>query len=276
MENAFNSLIQAAAIGELREGEYLRDGVIRCKYCDGARETTVIHPFTGKESRVRCICPCQKAKMDADEERLRREERERRKMDVLRRCFGSSGYESYTFAKDDGKDQENTRRLRNYAEHFATFKANGEGLLLFGDVGTGKTFLTACVANALLDKGYSVIMASAPELIAKIQRHAFDKVDLLDECAKCDLLILDDLGTERGTEYAKEQLYSVIDARYKARKPVIISTNLTADELKNPSDVMGARIYGRLLERCLPIRVNGADRRKQAARYEEMRTLLDS
>lgn len=276
MKEILSNLIDSAAIGELREDEYMQDGVIRCTNCGGVRETTVLHPFTGKESRVRCICPCQKEQLDKDEERLKQVERERRRKAALTRCFGTSGYDGYTFNTDDKADPENTRRMWNYAQHFERFRASGEGLLLFGDVGTGKTFLSACVANALLDKGYNVIMSSVPELIGKIQRHTYGKLDLLDECTKSDLLILDDLGTERGTETAKEQLYSVVDGRYKARKPVIISTNLTADELRNPDDVMSARIYGRLLERCLPIRVNGVDRRKHAANYDEMRSLLDS
>lgn len=77
------------------------------------------------------------------------------------------------------------------------------------------------------------------------------------------LLIIDDLGIERNTEYALEQVYAVIDERYKAGLPVIITTNLTMDELRRPADVAHARIYSRVLEMCTPVQITGEDRRQK-------------
>ena len=76
------------------------------------------------------------------------------------------------------------------------------------------------------------------------------------------MLILDDLGIERSTEYALEQVYAVIDERYKSGLPVIITTNLKIAEIRNPQDVAYARIYSRILEMCTPVRISGEDRRK--------------
>ncbi len=76
-----------------------------------------------------------------------------------------------------------------------------------------------------------------------------------------ELLIIDDLGIERNTEFALEQVYAVIDERYKSKKPLIITTNLTISQIRNATDVAHARIYSRVLELCTPIQVRGADRR---------------
>jgi len=89
-----------------------------------------------------------------------------------------------------------------------------------------------------------------------------DKADYIDELISYPLLIIDDLGSERSSEYAQEIVYSIIDGRYKAGKPLIITTNLTLDEIQNPQDMRYARIYDRILEMCVPIQFNGKSRRK--------------
>ena len=79
------------------------------------------------------------------------------------------------------------------------------------------------------------------------------------------LLIIDDLGVERSTEYAMEQMFFVIDSRYRSRRPMIITTNLKLAELKNPPDLAHARIYDRILERCAPILFAGKNFREENA-----------
>ena len=80
-----------------------------------------------------------------------------------------------------------------------------------------------------------------------------DRADFIASFDEYDLLIIDDLGVERSTEYAMEQMFFVIDSRYRSRRPMIITTNLKLAELKNPPDLAHARIYDRILERCAPI-----------------------
>ena len=91
------------------------------------------------------------------------------------------------------------------------------------------------------------------------------------------LLILDDFGMERGTEYGLEQVYNVIDSRYRSRKPLIVTTNLTLEELQNPEDTPHARIYDRLIEMCSPVCITGENFRKAKARekMEQLKTLLN-
>ena len=77
-----------------------------------------------------------------------------------------------------------------------------------------------------------------------------------------DLLIIDDLGVERNSEFAREQVFNIIDSRYRSQLPMIVTTNLTVDELKNPADLARARIYDRVLERCTAIKVSDQNIRK--------------
>jgi DNA replication protein DnaC len=89
-------------------------------------------------------------------------------------------------------------------------------------------------------------------------------------------LILDDLGAERNSEFALEQVFSVIDSRYRSKKPLIITTNLTLDELKHPTDLAHSRIYDRILERCVPLKINNRNIREQnaAAQLSRAREIL--
>lgn len=92
-----------------------------------------------------------------------------------------------------------------------------------------------------------------------------DKNEYLNELDRFKLLIIDDFGMERQTEYALEQVYSVIDNRYKNGQPLIITTNLSLKELKNPIDTAHTRIYSRIIKMCQPIRFAGDDIRKELA-----------
>ena len=100
--------------------------------------------------------------------------------------------------------------------------------------------------------------------------------EVVDRLCGYPLLVIDDFGMERGTEYALEQIYNIIDSRYRSRKPLIVTTNLTLTELKNPQDTAHARIYDRLLELCTPIACTGPSMRKDIgqAKLNLLKTLL--
>lgn len=254
---------------------YEKDGLIHCPECHTPRQTIIEHPFTGEEKKVGCVCKCQQERMRAEEAERREVERRARLRKARIASFEQSDCAEMTFDNDDMQNAEISRKMRSYAAHFPTFRDKGQGLLLFGDVGTGKTYFSACIANKLIDDGYNVLMTNFPTLVARIQRDQFKETDYSKLLTEYDLLIVDDLGVERSSEYMQEQVYGIVDARYRARKPILVSTNLTAEELKHPKDVMAARIYGRILERCLPVRVDGANRRKQNTCYKEMQAILN-
>ena len=133
---------------------------------------------------------------------------------------------------------------RKYAFSFSEKSGN---LLFSGDTGLGKTFLSACIARTVADNGYSVVYESAGHLFSKLERAKFDPTEEnRREAAKyslCDLLIVDDLGTEMGSQFITSALYTLINDRLLERRPTIISTNLTVEDL---SRRYSAQIVSRL------------------------------
>ena len=171
----------------------------------------------------------------------------------------------YTFANDNGGNPV-MAKAHAYVDHWPQAFKRNIGLLLFGDVGTGKSFLAGCIANALLDRDVPVLMTNFPSILSRLcGTFGEERTAFLDSLGDYDLLIIDDLGVERNTEYALEQMFSIIDSRYRCNKPLIVTTNLKLDELKHPPDLAHARIYDRILERCAPILFAGKNFREDNA-----------
>lgn len=163
-------------------------------------------------------------------------------------------------------DSEGIQKAKRYVECWEKVKEENLGLLLWGNVGTGKSFIAACIANALIDKGVSVLMTNFTKIISKMGSLRIDEVhEYISSFGRYDLLIIDDLGIERNTNYAQEQLYAVIDERYKSNLPLIVTTNLTPTQLENASDIAHARVYSRILEMCAPVLIDGTNRRTAIA-----------
>lgn len=189
-------------------------------------------------------------------------------------CFEDHALYSWTFDKDNGKNPI-MWMARDYVDKWSDFASKNAGLVIWGDVGTGKTFFAACIANALVEQNVSVKMTNFSTILNDLFAES-DKNKYLDRLNKHSLLIIDDLGIERGTEYALEQVYNVIDTRYKSGKPLIVTTNLTLDELKFPTDIPHKRIYDRVLGMCVPVMFNGMNFRKEeaAAKMEAAKKLF--
>ena len=164
------------------------------------------------------------------------------------------------------REIEKGQAARAYVENWKEAYKNNTGLLLFGDVGTGKSFFAGCIANALLDRDVPVLMTNFPTILNRLRgMFSEDRAEFIASFDEYDLLIIDDLGVERSTGYAIEQMFFVIDSRYRSRRPMIITTNLKLSELKNPPDLAHARIYARILERCAPILFDGKNFREENA-----------
>jgi DNA replication protein DnaC len=124
------------------------------------------------------------------------------------------------------------------------------GLLLWGNIGTGKTFFAACIANALINNGVPVLMTNFAKIINALSGFNIeDKNKYIVDFNRYKLLVIDDLGAERQSDFAQEIVYNVIDSRYKNGQPIIITTNLTLDEIKKPANITYSRIYDRILPR---------------------------
>ena len=247
----------------LREDEYLgEDGLIYCSKCRTARQKRIA--FAGKMIEPRCMCACQTAAYEQQEqERKHREFLDRVEKN---RSVGLTDpvLRKHTFENDLGYNPKQMEMAKRFVQHWDEFKKDSMGLLLWGPVGTGKSFIAGCIANALLDQGVPVMMTNFARLLNKLtDLYAGDRNAYIDSFNSFPLLIIDDLGVERNSEFAREQVFSVIDSRYRSQLPLIVTTNLTPEQMRNPEDLARARIYDRVLERCTPIRVDGQNIRKQ-------------
>lgn len=247
------------------DAEYIgQDGFLHCKTCGEALELIIEVPNIG-EKKVRCICSCKAKELNAEKERTLEMEKERKR----KACFQGSKFEKSRF--DKSEDCELIKVGRNYVNHFRDFKEMGKGLLFYGPVGTGKSHVAACIANKLIDEGYSASMTNFATIANKLQG-TFEKQEYIDSLNKHDLIIFDDLGIERKTEFMQEQVFNVIDARYRSGLPFIITTNLTPEELKKTTDIGNSRIYDRILERCHPVQAAGISYRRQKLKNDFKQT----
>lgn len=254
-------------------GDYEKDGLLYCGKCHTPKQHR--GEFLGIVKIVPCICKCRAAELAAEEQRRQQEKLQEQIKRRRRAGFPESDMQHWTFSADDGADPRIMRAAKRYVDNFAQFKEQGKGLLLYGGVGTGKTFAAACIVNALIDTGKPCLMTNFARVLNTLWSIE-EKQAYIDSFNKFDLLVLDDLGTERRSEYAQEQVFNVIDSRYRAKLPLIITTNLSIEEIKKPDSVGNSRIYDRVLEMCHPVEVAGKSRRRQkvAADFKGMNELL--
>lgn len=257
-----------------------------CPTCGEPLEMIIKMPlFDGKggtfDRRVHRQCECERKKIE-EEKRYNEFVEQKRKVERLRQIsLMDDKVKSVTFNQLQ-ECRENRKALhigRKFVEKFDDMKQSGKGLLLWGNVGTGKSYLAAAIANALMDRLYTVVMTSFPKILA--ERYDFDREQkesrISGTLARADLLIIDDLGAERNTDFALEQVYSVVDDRYRSGKPLIITTNLTFDYMKNCKDIRYNRIYDRIFEMCYPVKMDGISwrKRKAVSSFDEMKGLLE-
>ena len=263
-------LIEAAAHSiPIEAGDYQRNGIWYCGKCDTPKQCIIM--FDGVERRPMCMCKCRREAWDAAEAQDRIDQRNAKINQMREAGFDDAEMRRFTFAQDDGKNARLTRIAQRYVDTFDTMLQSGKGLLFYGTVGTGKTFAAACIANALIDKGIPCLMTNFARVTNIVSSMRDERKKFLDGLNRYSLLIIDDLASERGTDYMVEMVQSVIDARYRARLPLIVTTNLTGEELKRPADIRKERLYSRLFEMCLPVEINGADRRRSQLRRDMQR-----
>ena len=230
----------------LQEDEYRNesDNLIHCAKCKTPRQHHVV--VLGKEMVVPIRCRCQQEVQDKEEA----ERKHREFLDQVSRLKANGlqdkSLREYTFANDKGYNPE-MQKAHDYVVHWSEMKAKSIGLLLWGDVGTGKSFFAGCIANALLEQGVPVLMTN------------FSRI----------LNALSGLYSEEKNQYIDSlNQYSLL----------IMTTNMTLEELKNPQDLTRSRIYDRVLERCVPLRINNQNirQRNAAESMKEARKILES
>lgn len=258
------------------EGDYEgENGLLYCGKCNTPKQCEI--RLNGRVLRPYCLCECEakavKLQEDSEKAENLKEEIER----TRKSGFPDPEFMQWTFANDDRANEKASDISHRYCTHFLSMKEKGKGILYLGNCGTGKTFLAACVANELINQGFSVLMTNFSRLVNIIFGLKEGKQNYIDSLNSYDLLIIDDLGVERQSEYVAEIVQNIVDSRYRAGLPLIITTNLTPKDFSaDSSDIAKSRLYSRISEMCLPVVVSGADRRKKnsAACDSELKKLL--
>ncbi|MGN0787094.1 MAG: ATP-binding protein [Christensenellales bacterium] len=263
----------------------------RCPFCGIVREPrgVVFDNYIGFW-RFDYIPCCNEAKQAIEKKKkteeaakanaIMREARDRRN-NRKKKLLGESGidarFEKRTFDQYEIYSGEKQRRCfeiaKRYADKFSDLRAKGQGLYLEGTYGTGKTHLAVAIANQLMDAGIPIICKTSIELLGDIKK-TFDETELSEYAILAlykdiDLLIIDDIGKEFCTEWSVSMLYSIINARYEAERPIIITTNYNAEGLikaltpKGGDSTKAQAIISRLKETCIVLTMNWEDYRSR-------------
>ena len=207
------------------------DGLQYCKVCGEAKEAFFPEGgFMGMKKHSR-QCACDRKAYEEEQKYFKDKEHRELVSRNTSICFDESRMEEWTFENADMSDAV-MHRAKNYVDNWEEMKRNHIGCLFWGPVGTGKSFIAGCIANELLKQEVTVKMTNFNTIIDDIFPLA-DKTEYINALASYQLLVIDDLGVERNSEYALGTVFSVIDRRVRSGRPLIITTNLPLKEIKN-------------------------------------------
>lgn len=269
--------ISESGAERLGEGDHIgEDGLVYCGKCGSRKQLRV--KFGDKTHVVRCVCKCESKELEEKKRQEEYEEQMRRINRLKEASMMDKKYREVTFDKYEVREENKKvfEMAKKYADRFQNMYKKNQGLLLYGPVGTGKSFTAACIGNYLLDNAKPVIMTSFVKILQDIWENDRE-AEYITILNSASLLIVDDLGTERETDYALEKVYNIIDSRVRANKPMIITSNLELNDMMECEDIRKKRIYDRILECCYPMYVGGKSFRmmKAAQRFDEMKDFLE-
>lgn len=254
--------------------EYIKDNDIYCKTCHEQRTLFAI------SRKVRTRCRCQREKLEAHRELELRAERMRHVEKLRTQSLLGQRYKSATFDKTDIADPDFEKihaRCSKYCDVAKQVLDQGIGIYLYGPKGTGKTHLTACIANELMAKYYSVIYTNFTEISKQI-RSSFgsrteSEADFLSKLANVDFLFIDDFGTEMVAKdgedlWLQEKIFEVVNKRYNASKPIIFTSNYSLVEMIKTRG-LAEKTVDRISEMCETMKLEGKSYRMKAKSQRE-------
>ena len=267
--------------------------LVMCSSCGDPVQKDIDVPMLGGLRRVPIVCSCRHA-VNETRRKTNEEKTLQRRLDKFRAYSLLDGrFERSTFAawQDNQHNKDLLKIAKGYCEKWDEMYANNYGILLCGGAGTGKTFAGFAIANELYARGVSVIAVSVSKLLGAI-KDSYDRngeigeSEVLRAVSEVNLLMLDDLGVEHKTAWSYEKFYSIIDARYRTAKPLIITTNLSVSDLRRRLMLMDSRtgdmdsserIWDRISELCGYFEVKGPSWRPNTGSRvkNNIQTLLD-
>jgi len=171
------------------------------------------------------------------------------KNDMIKNAFHDPTLRSVTFESVKNLSAPQLD-IKSYADNFVEFKQKGVGKLIFGDIGSGKSFAAISLANRLIDCGFSVKYSSLSRLYRSFDSSNFNS--LLDYLKSFDLLIIDDFLDGSETSGFLSAVHQIINSRVEASLPIVIVTNLLMSHMKNHTNIPSAQIFSKLFKVCLP------------------------
>ena len=261
--DAFENIIEVCEReNQPQEGDYYEDNLLMCGKCHTKKQTIIT--LFGEPRKVFMACEC-RVKEYEDEKKERKKIEVKRRIEELRRTgIAESERVEWRFENDNGTNPKIMKTCRRYVEKWEEVKKENIGLLMYGGVGTGKSFAACCIANDLIDKGVSALVTSLPKCISSIQSGFGNQSNILEDIEHAELLVLDDVGVERETSFALEKVFEIVDTRIKSGKPLIVTTNLSPEDFRR-QDIEYKRIYDRILGVCTPIKFTGESLRREQA-----------
>lgn len=250
---AFNGVIgKSLSSTEEKSGDFYKDDILHCGVCGQPKRKMLQCLGTTREVGIQC--DCEKRKRAKRDEALRRARIQRLRCEA----FGAFNHRALEMRFD--KSTINTKAIqaaRKYSDDLEKRYKSGKGIVFAGDKGTGKTYAATCILNAALDAGYSC-KATSYSALEKEMRSAYANANTILEklAGENQFVMLDDLGTERDTPSMKSAVYDITDFLYKAEVPLIITTNLTLEEMSVRDNDAG-RIYDRIFENSDIVICNG-------------------
>ncbi|KZD53641.1 ATP-binding protein [Bacillus pacificus] len=260
-------IVNTSACSEETEG-------YTCEHCNKyIAAITIEVPQLRIKNKILPTCECV---VEREEAKIREAQNFAKKREIeklfsisnLGERFSKSTFESFL----DRNGSETAYKVAvKYVKTFKEWK--GESLLLWGEPGNGKTHLAAAIVNELSKKGYIVVFQSVPELLQRIRstfnsENKENETQIMRALLECDLLILDDIGAEKTTEWVEEKLFNIIDGRYRKELPTLYTSNLEPKELKHQ---VGKRSYDRMVETSLTVKNEAASYRREIAKQRLQR-----
>ena len=266
MEDLMKSM-QALLEQPAKEEDYMdEEGFLCCGKCHTRKEVLFDVPLVlgGRiMDRHPTNCRCLQEKLDKQDAESSRRDHECTVNRLKSVCFTAPSLKEHCFENATMVPPEILKMAHDFVDRWDEIKKANGGLIFWGPNGTCKSYTAECIANALMEREVSVLMRST----AYFTSADFEDVnELCRDINRYELVIFDDLGAERGTEYGMEVMFLAINARCESGKPTIFTTNLTLDELKNARDLAHRRIYDRVLEMGVPIYFGGNSVRRDIHR----------
>lgn len=240
------------------------------KICPNCGETITYRDYklpSGQELHLKIDCKCEKERKAKE-----KEEQNRKKLlqeidciyreSYMEKSAYNDNFNNWDFSKADKKTYDIGRKFCN---NFEEVSKNGLGLFIYGRPGNGKTYLTSCIANELIEKKQIRIKYCSINFVLNQIKSSYDyktpeEVKVIGKFKDTKLLILDDLGTEQTTDWSISKIYEIIDYRYRNKLSTIVTTNLTVDEIKKKYT---QRLADRMFEMCTELKFTSESIRKQ-------------